>query len=90
MQTAIFELLENTPRGGEILAMGVTTTKEERFNILWEKWHKERIKRKINQGTNIMFCWSSWSGKNFTWPVNSKIIGKKIHQDVYWRNKRRG
>jgi HTH-type transcriptional regulator, sugar sensing transcriptional regulator len=45
IQTAIFELLENSSR--EIYAMGITTSKDERFNILWEKWHKEREKRKI-------------------------------------------
>jgi HTH-type transcriptional regulator, sugar sensing transcriptional regulator len=45
IQTAIFELLENSEK--EILAMGITTNKEEKYNILWEKWHRERIKRKI-------------------------------------------
>jgi len=45
IQTAIFEMLENSDK--EIYAMGITTSKDERFNILWEKWHKEREKRKI-------------------------------------------
>jgi len=27
--------------------MGIITTKDERYNILWESWHKERIERKI-------------------------------------------
>jgi len=45
IQTAIFELLENASEN--ILAMGITTSKDKKFNILWEKWHRERIKRKI-------------------------------------------
>ena len=45
IQTAIFELLDNSRE--EIYAMGITTSKDEKFNILWEKWHKEREKRKI-------------------------------------------
>jgi hypothetical protein len=27
--------------------MGVTGKKSEKFNLLWQKWHKERIKRRI-------------------------------------------
>ena len=45
IQTAIFELLDNSEK--EILAMGITTSKDERFNLLWEKWHNEREKRRI-------------------------------------------
>jgi len=45
IQTAIFELLNNAEE--EILAMGITISKDEKFNILWEKWHREREKRKI-------------------------------------------
>ncbi|PIN77564.1 hypothetical protein COV15_01815 [Candidatus Woesearchaeota archaeon CG10_big_fil_rev_8_21_14_0_10_34_12] len=45
IQTAISELLDNSK--SEILAMGITTSKDEKYNILWEKWHREREKRKI-------------------------------------------
>lgn len=45
IQTAIFELLENSDK--EIYAMGITTSKDEKFNFIWEKWHKEREKKKI-------------------------------------------
>ena len=45
IQTAIFEALE---QGNEVLAMGVISSKDEKFNLLWKKWHSERIKRKIN------------------------------------------
>jgi len=47
IQTAIFEFLERINPKEEILAMGITTSKEERFNILWEKWHGERVKKGI-------------------------------------------
>ena len=45
IQTVIFELLDNSEK--EILAMGITTSKDERFNLLWKKWHNEREKRRI-------------------------------------------
>lgn len=45
IQTAIFELLDDAD--SDILAMGITTSKDKKFNILWEKWHRERVKRKI-------------------------------------------
>ncbi len=48
IQTAIFEALENVEKGQEVLAMGVMSTKDEKYNILWEKWHSERLKKKIN------------------------------------------
>lgn len=46
-QTAIFEALNDLNEKDEILGMGVTGKKHEKFNILWKKWHRERIKRKI-------------------------------------------
>ena len=48
IETAIFEALNGVEKGEEILAMGVILSKEEKFNILWEKWHHERIRKKIN------------------------------------------
>jgi HTH-type transcriptional regulator, sugar sensing transcriptional regulator len=45
LQTAIFELLNNSKE--EILAMGLTTSKKDTFNLLWEKWHNERTRKKI-------------------------------------------
>lgn len=46
-ETAIFDSLERLTEQDEILAMGITGEKSEKFNLLWQKWHKERIKRKI-------------------------------------------
>jgi sugar-specific transcriptional regulator TrmB len=45
IQTAIFELLDNET--GEIYAMGLVSSKDDKYNLLWEKWHKERERRKI-------------------------------------------
>lgn len=45
IQTAIFETLNELD--GEILAMGVRSTKEKQYNILWKSWHEVRIKKKI-------------------------------------------
>ena len=45
MQTAIFELLDSVD--SEIYAMGITTSKDTHFNLLWDKWHKERERKKI-------------------------------------------
>ncbi len=47
IQTAIFQGLDSLKRGDAALAMGLRTGKDEKYNILWEKWHHEREKRKI-------------------------------------------
>ncbi len=47
MQTAIFEALDDLDSKDEVLAMGIRSSKEKQYNILWQRWHKERIKRKI-------------------------------------------
>jgi len=46
-ETAVFEALYSLTPKDEILGMGVTGEKSEKFNLLWQKWHKERVKRKI-------------------------------------------
>lgn len=46
-QTAIYEALNELTPKDEVLGMGILTTKSEKFNIMWKKWHKERINRKI-------------------------------------------
>lgn len=46
-QTAIFEALRELNKDDEVLAIGVTAKKEKQFNILWQKWHAERLKRGI-------------------------------------------
>lgn len=45
IQTAIFEALNESKE--EILAMGIRSTKEKQYNILWKNWHSFRIKKKI-------------------------------------------
>jgi sugar-specific transcriptional regulator TrmB len=47
IQTAIFEALQDLTEKDEILTMGVRSSKEERYNILWKRWHIERINKKI-------------------------------------------
>lgn len=47
MQTAIFEALDGLKEKEEILAMGITSSKKEKYNLLWERWHKERINKKV-------------------------------------------
>lgn len=47
IQTAIFEALEDLTEKDEIFAMGIISHKKEHYNLLWQRWHKERIKRKI-------------------------------------------
>lgn len=47
IQTAIFETLSNLNPEDEILAMGIRSGKEEQYNLLWQRWHHERIKKKI-------------------------------------------
>lgn len=47
IQTALFQALEGLDKNKEVLAMGVVSRKDEKYNILWEKWHNERISRKV-------------------------------------------
>jgi len=46
-RTAVFESLDLLNQDDEVLAMGVLSTKGEEYNLLWEQWHRERVKRKI-------------------------------------------
>jgi len=47
IRTAIFEALNNINSKNEVLAMGIVSSKNEKYNILWEGWHSLRVKRKI-------------------------------------------
>lgn len=47
IQTAIFEALSELHMKDEILAMGIISSKLEQYNLLWQRWHQERIKKKI-------------------------------------------
>lgn len=53
IQTAIFESLNILGKNHEVLAMGVRSEKDEKYNILWEKWHNERIRNKV--GCKMLF-----------------------------------
>ena len=57
IQTAIFEALEDLTEKDEILAMGIISHKKEQYNLLWQRWHKERIDKKI-------ICKAIFSDKN--------------------------
>ncbi len=46
-ETAIFQALNELDKEDEVIAMGVRGDKGEVFNVMWEKWHKERARRKI-------------------------------------------
>ncbi|MBI4980986.1 hypothetical protein HZC30_05525 [Candidatus Woesearchaeota archaeon] len=48
IQTAIFEALEDLTSKDEILAMGIRSSKEKQYNLLWQRWHKERVKKKVS------------------------------------------
>lgn len=47
IQTAIFEALEDLTEKDSVLAMGIISHKKEQYNLLWRRWHKERINKKI-------------------------------------------
>jgi len=47
IQTAIFEALSSLNKQDEVLAMGIRSGKEEQYNLLWQRWHQERVKKKI-------------------------------------------
>ena len=47
VQTIIFEALAALTPKDEILGMGILSKKPRQLNLLWPKWHKQRIKRRI-------------------------------------------
>ena len=57
IQTAIFEALEDLSEKDKVLAMGIVSHKKEQYNLLWQRWHKERINKKI-------ICNAIFSDKN--------------------------
>jgi len=46
-ETAIFDALHEVTGNDTVLAVGVTGKKSKTFNLLWQRWHKERVRRKI-------------------------------------------
>ncbi|MBR9692284.1 hypothetical protein GOV06_05875 [Candidatus Woesearchaeota archaeon] len=57
IQTAIFEALEDLTEKDEVLAMGIISHKKKQYNLLWQRWHRQRIKSKI-------ICKALFSDKN--------------------------
>ncbi|MBS3169039.1 hypothetical protein J4210_01015 [Candidatus Woesearchaeota archaeon] len=49
IKTAADEALESMNPKEDILAMGVTESKDEPFNKFWERWQTQRINKKISQ-----------------------------------------
>lgn len=48
IRTAADEALASLQQSEEILGMGITNLKDERFNEFWKNWQKKRIARKIH------------------------------------------
>ncbi|MEK6973943.1 MAG: helix-turn-helix domain-containing protein [Nanoarchaeota archaeon] len=47
IEAAIYESLEELTTNDEDLTMGVISSKKKQYNIMFQRWHKARIKRKI-------------------------------------------
>src|SRR3989338_9604826 len=47
LKTAVDEAFEKVGKDGEILAMGVTSLKDEKINRFWINWSPKRISKKI-------------------------------------------
>lgn len=47
IKTAVDEALESMKKGEEILGMGITEKKDNKFNEFWVSWTEKRIKKKI-------------------------------------------
>lgn len=47
IQTAVFEALQDLTAKDEVLAMGIRSSKKKQYNILWQRWHNERMLKKI-------------------------------------------
>ena len=57
IQTAIFEALDMLSQKDEVLAMGIRSKKGKQYNLLWQRWHRERIQKRI-------ICKAIFSDKN--------------------------
>ncbi|MBM3233528.1 hypothetical protein FJZ19_00365 [Candidatus Pacearchaeota archaeon] len=77
IQTAIFEALSYLNKNNEILAMGIRSRKEEQYNLLWQRWHKERIRKKII--CKMMF---SEKGEYYSYFRKMKLTQIKIIQGL--------
>jgi len=77
IQTAIFQALESLNKDEEVLAMGIISRKDERYNILWEKWHNERVSRKIK--CKAIF---SEKGEYYKTLKNMKFIDLRIIDEL--------
>jgi len=64
IKTAADEALAAMKPGEDILAMGVTELKDEKFNRFWERWQIQRISKKIPQ--KMIFSEKSQYYKKFT------------------------
>lgn len=49
IKTAAEEALESLSSKDEILAMGISELKDEKFNEFWKDWQKKRVSKKIKQ-----------------------------------------
>jgi sugar-specific transcriptional regulator TrmB len=47
IQTAADEALASMHPGEEMLAMGITGNKDEKFNTFWKRWQNKRIQKKM-------------------------------------------
>lgn len=47
IHSAIYESLEKLDKRDEVLAVGIRSGKNEKYNLMWEGWHNERVKRKV-------------------------------------------
>ncbi len=47
IETAINEALMDLTSKDEILAMGIVSSKEKKYNLMWQRWHIDRIRKKI-------------------------------------------
>jgi len=72
IQTAVFEALADLTPKDAVLAMGIISSKKEQYNILWQRWHKERIKKKI-------ICKSIFSDKGTEY---YRLFKKMRHTEV--------
>lgn len=66
IQTVIFESLGELTAKDEIKVMGVETNREKKYNLLWVRWHRERIRKKIK-------CKMIFSSMNEYIPVLRKM-----------------
>ena len=77
-QSGIFEALNKISSKDEVLAMGVSSSKDEKYNRTWKKWHSGRI----NKGIKCKMIFSDRGTLYFNYYKKLKLTEIKVNESI--------